>query len=390
VTRSRAFLLAAVVATGLCLRPPITGVSPLLDQIGDDLDLSAAWLGALTTLPVLCFGLAALATPRWMRRFGAARVLAACLCLLAVAEATRVLGDVFPLFAGTLAVGVAIGIANTALPALIKRWFPDRIPFATSIYTLSLVGGAAIAAGIVIPLQDALGSGWETPLALLTVPVVGTAAVWIWISRTVPDGRDEVGAGTLWRDRLAWNVTGFMGLQALVAYAIMVWLPTIAIDRGLSASEGGALLALAMTVQGAGALCTPLLIRNTRDQQPALILTILLTSTGVIGVVFAPIELVWLSTVVLSTGQGVSFALAITLIGLRSADPYAAGELSGMTQSVGYVIAALGPFAFGALHTLSGGWTVPALSLLVCCAAMLAVGLPAARSGFVAVSSRGG
>lgn len=133
-----------------------------------------------------------------------------------------------------------------------------------------------------------------------------------------------------------------------------------------------------------------MLIRAGRDQQPALALTVLLTSTGLVGVVFAPLDAIWLSTVVLSIGQGASFALAMTLIGLRSPDPHAAGELSGMTQSVGYLVAAVGPFAVGALHAATGGWAVPAVALLACSAAMLAVGLPAARLGTVAVSQRGG
>jgi MFS transporter, CP family, cyanate transporter len=390
VTRSRVLLLTAIVAAALALRPPIIGVAPLLDQIGADLDLSSVWLGVLSTLPVLSFGLAALAAPSLMRRFGAGAVVALCLCVLATAQAARLTAGVAVFFAGTVVVGLAIGAANAALPVLVKRWFPDRIPLATSIYTLALVGGAAIAAGAVIPVEEALGSGWRTPLALLTVPVVATAAAWVWIARADREERDSVSVGSLWRDRLAWHVTGFMGIQALVAYAIMAWLPTVGIDRGLSAGAAGALLAVAMTVQALGALCMPLLIRGTADQRPALALTVVLTSSGLIGIAFAPLAAIWVATVTLSIGQGVSFALAMTLIGLRSADHMAAGELSGMTQSVGYLIAALGPFAFGALHTFSGSWSLPVVALLGCCAAMLAVGLPAARVGVVTMRRRGG
>lgn len=384
--RGRLLLLLAIAGAGACLRPPVIGISPLLDQIGADLDLSAAGLGVLSTLPVLCFGAAALATPRWVRRFGDARLLAGCLVLLAVAQFARLGDGVAVLFAGTVLVGLAIGVGNTTLPILIKRWFADRIPTATAVYTVSLVGAAAVAAGVVIPIQHALDGDWRGPVAALALPAATIAVAWVWLAHRRSQSGDTLTAGTLWRDRLAWNVTAFMGFQSLGAYAVMVWLPTIAIDRGMSAGEGGALLGLGMAMQGVGALSMPLLIRGTRDQRPALILTSSLTAVGVATVVFAPVTAIWAGTVVLSFGQGASFALAIAFIGLRSSDPQAAGVLSGMTQSFGYLIAAIGPFGAGALRAISGGWTLPAIGMLACCAAMLAFGMPAARTGHVVLS----
>ncbi|NKZ02520.1 MFS transporter, partial [Actinomadura latina] len=186
-------------------------------------------------------------------------------------------------------------------------------------------------------------------------------------------------AARVWRSGLAWHVTVFMGLQSLLAYVVLGWLPTICQDRGMDEAPAGYVLALSAAMQAVGSLAVPVLARRTRDQRPLVILTAALTMIGFVGVTWAPIGSVWGWAVVLGFGQGLGFASALSFIGLRAHDAQIAAQLSGMAQGIGYLIAALGPLALGALHDATGGWSVPMAGVLAVCALMTVPGLAAGR-----------
>jgi cyanate permease len=310
-------------------------------------------------------------------------MLAYCLLILVVAQVARLVGGSVSLMVGTIVVGAMIGGGNVALPALIKRWFPDRIPLATAWSTLALVMGAAIASGIALPIEDALDADWRTPMLIFAIPAGAIAISWLLLSlrENAPVGGTRV-AG-VWRNRLAWQVTMYMAVQAVYAYAIMVWLPTVVIDRGLEPAQGGAILALSMAGQAVGSLTLPLLTGRTEDERPAVVVTSLLPAVGLVGLILSPTALIWIPSLIVGIGIGSSFALALALIGLRSPNERVAGELSGMVQSIGYMVGGLGPLGVGALRTLSGGWTLPILVVLAFCLLLIPVGLPAARRRFV-------
>lgn len=381
--RRELILLLAIVAAGLCLRAPVIGLSSVLAQIGEDFDETETWLGILSALPLFCFGIAALVSPAAMRRFGDARFLAWCLVVLVAAQVVRLAGGSSGLLGGTLIVGLTIGGANVALPALIKRWFPERIAVATSLCSLSLVIGGSVAAGVALPIQEYFGASWRAPLLVFAVPTGLVAVAWLFIGRSESGVIATVRSGQLWSNRLAWNVTLFLGLQAFCAYAIVSWLPTIAIDRGMAAAEGGALLAVAMAAQAVGTLTLPGLIGRSRDERPAVVVTAAVSAIGFIGLIISPLSLIWVPVVIIGLGTGASFALALALISLRSHNERVAGELSGMAQSVGYIIGGFGPLGIGALRTASGDWVLPIIVVLFFCILMVPVGLRAARNRHV-------
>ncbi|MCW2919204.1 MAG: transporter [Actinomycetia bacterium] len=359
--RTRLWSITLIVLVALNLRPAIAAVGPLLADIRADLDLSSATAGALTTLPVLCFGAFGLLAPALRRRFREEILLVASMVVLTAGLLVRTGPSPATLFCGTLVTGIAISVGNVTVPAVIKRDHPAHVTFVTAVYSTALTVGAAIASGVAVPIKDASGDGWRTPLGLLAVPALLAGLAWLSRARrgTV---RPPAVAGPpprLWRDRLAWQVTAFMGLQSLLAYVIFGWLPTICQDRGLSEADAGLVLAVSSFVQALGALAVPAVDRRLRDQRPLVAAVGALTVAGFAGIVWAPVGLVWVSAFILGLGQGAGFALALAFIGLRAGDAQVAARLSGMAQGIGYLIAATGPFAFGILHDLTGGWNVP-------------------------------
>jgi CP family cyanate transporter-like MFS transporter len=233
-----------------------------------------------------------------------------------------------------------------------------------------------------VPMEHALDSGWRPPLVLLAIPAAVAGVAWLPRLRrpAVPVPAPEGGSPRVWRSALAWQVAGFMGLQSMLAYVTSGWLPTICQDRGLSETAGGYALGLTSLLQAVGAFLVPVIERRLRDQRPLVGLVAALTFVGFAGVVWAPVSTVWLWIVVLGVGQGVGFATALSFIGLRAADAHVTAQLSGMSQGLGYVIAALGPLVVGAVHDATQGWSAPGLFMLAASVAMLVPGLGAGRA----------
>ncbi|GAB3275896.1 CynX/NimT family MFS transporter [Parasphingorhabdus pacifica] len=384
--------LALVLLVALALRAPVTAIAPLLERMLADLRLSPSFGGVLTTLPVVCLGVFAFIAPRLRRRWGDERVLLGCLVVLLVGNSLRAVGSAGPLIAGTVVVGAGIAVANVALPGLIKRDFPHRVPTVTAFYTVCLTLGGAAAAASVIPISDALRSAWRAPLGLLAVPVLIALIISLFVLRRTPGPAPAVPqrSGGLWRQPLAWQVTAFMGLQSLMAYVVFGWLPSMVQARGMSPEIAGLLLGVQAAIQAVGSLAVPLLCRRLRDQRWIAMAVAAFTATGFAGIVLAPAPAgVWAATVLLGLAQGAGFGLALTLFGLRSPDSDTTTVMSGMAQGAGYLIAATGPLTIGLLHDLTDGWTVPLGLLLVCCLAELVVGAFAGRPRQVPSVKRG-
>jgi cyanate transporter len=381
-TVHRMWPIVLIILVAANLRPAVTAVGPLLAQIRAELHLSGTAAGALTTLPLVFFGSFGLVAP-YVRRRGE-WLLVAAMAILVVALIVRVIPDEVALFAGSLLAGIGISIGNVAVPAIIKRDHPGVIIAVTAVYTLAISGGAAIAAAVVVPVEKALDHGWRLPLALFAVPAA--LAGLAWVPRATRSHRDApriAAAAGLWRDRLAWAVTAYMGLQSLLAYVVFAWLPTIYQDRGMDETAAGFMLGATVLLQAAGGLTVPALERTMLDQRPLVWLITGLVLAGFAGVAWAPLGSALLWAAVLGLGQGAAFATALSFIGLRAADQHVAVRLSGMSQSVGYVIAALGPLGVGGVHDLTGGWTVPTVVLLAVTCLMTLPGLAAGRLGTV-------
>ncbi|MCO6004355.1 MFS transporter [Actinoallomurus purpureus] len=373
--------IALIVLVALNLRPAIVAVGPLLSQIQDDLHLSGAAAGALTTLPLVFFGSFGLVLPLLKRAPRGEPLLVASMLLLVVGMLVRVLPSQVALFGGALLAGIAISVGNIAVPSIIKRDHPQAIMAVTSVYTIAVTVGAAVSSSVAVPIEHATGSSWRLPLALLAIPAALAAIAWLPRARTaVAAVPPAAGSPQVWRSGLAWQITAFMGIQSLTAYVVSGWLPTLCQDRGLSETAAGYALGVTSLLQAVGALAVPVIERRLRDQRPLVVLTAALGLVGFAGTAWAPIGSVWLWIIVLGLGQGIGFATALSFIGLRAPDAHVAAQLSGMAQGVGYVIAALGPLAIGAVHDATHGWSVPSIMMLVAMLALVVPGLGAGRT----------
>ncbi|MFA1537673.1 CynX/NimT family MFS transporter [Actinomadura monticuli] len=388
--------LLMIVLVAVNLRPAVAAVGPVLTEISDEFGLSGTAAGALTTLPLVFFGSYGLVAAFLPRAPRGETLLVSAMALLVGGLVLRLLDGPVALFAGSLVAGIAISIGNIAMPGIIKRDHPARITTVTSVYTVAVTAGAAVSSGLSVPVEDAFDSTWRLPLGLLAIPAALAGLLWVprarraaHAARSAPPAAASRGVAALvWRSGLAWNVTVFMGMQSLLAYVVLGWLPTICQDRGMGEAPAGYVLALSAAMQAAGSLAVPVLARRARDQRPLVLGTVALTLVGFAGVTWAPIGSVWGWTVVLGFGQGLGFATALSFIGLRAHDAHIAAQLSGMAQGTGYLIAATGPLAVGALHDATGGWSVPMIGVLAVTAAMAVPGVAAGRLRAVGAPAR--
>lgn len=347
------------------LRPAIVAVSPLLNQIRTDLGLNGTVAGLLTTVPVLCFGILSPLAPGASRRFGIERVLFLSMAFLFVGIAIRLLPGVVPLFAGTILVGAAIAFGNVLLPGLIKRDFAGRIGLMTGLYTMALSGGASLSAGITIPIQQAANLDWRYSLAVWGLLVLAAMIAWLPQLKKRNDLSPRIRhiSLNLWHSKLAWYLTGFVGLQSFNYYAVTAWLPAFFIDGGSDPATAGWMLSLANMVGLVASLVSGIVAGQMKRQRALGVTIAALVAVGVLGLIVAPGG-AYLWVVMIGISQGAAITMVLTLMALRSPDAAHAAELSGMSQGVGYVVAAAGPIAVGALHDITLSWT-PALLLVV-------------------------
>ena len=366
----------------------MASLPPIVDDIRAVLGLSATAAGLLTAAPILCFGGFALLAPALGRRLGAERLLLLSLIPLMVGVVGRAAGSTAALFVGTVLAGIGIAIANVLVPSIVKDRFEGGAGLITGLYVAALTGGAALAAGLSVPLERLIG--WQAALAVWALPafaaliVLGAAVLRERIPSSI---RGEAGGlRVLLGDRLAWQVTLYMGLQSFVFYAGLAWLATILRDDGYAPGAAGALLAVFALGGVPAALLVPVLAQRMRGQKALAAAVTALEAAALLGLLAAPdAALAWVALFAL--GQGGAIGLALTLMVLRAPDPKAAAELSGMAQGFGYALGALGPFAIGALNDWSGSWDVALGALLAVTVPLFLFGIEAGRPRTVRAAS---
>lgn len=356
----------AVVLVALNLRPAIVAVAPIFDTISAELELTSFLAGLLVTLPVLCFGVLGPLAPVLAARFGFERSLAMVLLAIIAGSALRLVPTIPGLFGGTLLLGAGIAVGNILLPGLIKRDFSHRLGLMSGLFSMCLAAGATLAAGVTVPIAEAAGWDWNEALAAWGLFAVLGLACWVptlWGARGSAGHPPTLGI-RLSRDRVAWLVTAFFGLQSFNFYSTTAWLPTILIGYGHDAVFAGLMLSLVNLVSVLPALLVPILLDQMRSQSAFTVFVSLLYFAAIGGFLALP-DLVVPWMVLLGLAQGAGLGLGLTFIVLRSPDAAHATKLSGMAQSWGYLFAAIGPLALGALRDISGAWVVPVLLLLV-------------------------
>lgn len=378
---------AAIVLLALNLRVAIGSVGVVVDPLREDLGMSATVAGVLTTLPVLCFAVFGATTSRVTRLLGLDRTAAALLAVLAVGLLARSVVDSVPAFLALSVVSLAAcAVGNVLLPALAKQHFPDRLSLVGSLYGAALMAGGAVSSVATVPAADALG-GWRGGIAVWAVLAV--AALLPWLPVVVRAGRDtrlETPRGpsfaTLARSPLAWACALCFGAQSAQAYAQFGWFPTILADAGLDRGTAGAMQGLLGAVGIPMTLLLPPLVARFAGTGVLPWTFAALTASGWAGVLWAPTAAPWLWAVLLGLG-GCTFTWVLIMFGRRTSTTEGTAALSGFAQSIGYVVAGLGPFGTGFLHDVTGSWSTPVAVLMVAAVLLGVLGTLVDRGGTI-------
>jgi len=374
-----------IVVLALNLRPVAVSIGPVLDEITDELGMSATAAGVLTTLPVLAYAIFGALAPRLGHRIGVHRLTLASLLVLVAGLAVRAgVDSAAPFLALSFLALAATAIVNVYLPSLVKLHFPNRVGLLTSVYATALAIGIASGSAVTAPVAEQFGSwrwgllGWAFTAAIATLP-------WFALvrhDRTSESAGPGIRLGQVARTRLGWTMAVFFACQAIQAFAVFGWFAQIYRDAGFSATTAGLLLGVITAIGIPISFWIPGFASRLTNQSWLMVGLAACYPIGYLGLLIAPVEGAWVWAVVIGASTGV-FPLAMTLIGLRSRTDVGTAALSGFTQSVGYLIAGIGPFGMGFLYDLTGGWTVPLITLTVLAVPQLIAGLMLSRPAYI-------
>lgn len=389
--RSQILLVVTLLFVAANLRPTLTAYGSLVGVIGSDTGLGAGALGLLGAIPLLAFAAVSPLVHHLTRRIGLDRAVLIATVVLIVGTAVRSLPDidgVVSLWAGTAILGAAIAVGNVAVPAIVKRDFPREVPLITGFYTAVLSAAAAFASGLALPI--ALRTGWRVGLGIWGVLSVLALLAWLIRLRqprpasstlAAPASDPAAGGRSMWTSAVAWQVTLLMGAQATSFYLLVTWLPTIEVSFGVDPVTAGWHSFVYQIVGIAAGVGITGVMRGRTDHRLVGVAISLLLMVAVAGLLLVPaVPLLWLVLAGLSGGS--SLVIALTLVGERARSAQDAGRLSGMAQSVGYLLAAGGPIGAGLLFGATGSWTYPLLAVIVVGAAQLVICLYAGRDRF--------
>ncbi|WP_316689862.1 CynX/NimT family MFS transporter [Pseudonocardia sp. H11422] len=381
-----ALLVLGIVLLAINLRGPIVAVSPVLDAITTDLRIGAGTAGLLTSLPVLCFGLATPLAAWLLARAGLERGVLIALVALLAGIVVRSVDGIPAALAGTLVIGVAITVGNVAVPVVIGRDLSHRAGPVLGAYTAALNVGSMLTLSLTVPISAALG--WRAALVTWGVLVVAAAVVW-WAATRGRAGGDHTrvagGAGpdadrhpVWWRRPIVWGLTAAFAGQAFAYYGVTAWLPLLLRDeRGLSDSAAGFSSSIFQVAAIVGAFGVPALLRLW-SPRPVLLVVCAAWSALPLGLLLAP---QWwpLWCGLGGAAQGGGITVIFSMIVLRARSLAENRSMSALVQGGGYVVAATGPTVVGTVHEATGGWTAPLLVVLGSIALLTVAGSLSAR-----------
>lgn len=378
---SKTLLILGIILISINLRTSIASVGPLIPFIREDLGISNGLAGFLTTLSLMTFAVFSLFAPSIGKRLGHGKAIFLGILLLAIGVIIRVLGGIELLYFGTALTGIGIVIANVLMIPFFKARIPEKIGLMTAILSTGMSLFAAIASGFSVPLAVDLGLGWRGSLASWFILMILALVVWIPQLRPHQSGRqgELLQAKNVWKSKLAWQVTLYMGAQSVMYFTMITWLPDMLIARGMSPVKAGIALSYMQLISLIGTFFVPNLLIRLKEQSNV-ILTVGIGYLIGYGALFIQNEVVTFAALtIIGIGSGASLSIAYTLISLRSAEDLTTAKLSGMVQSAGYILAALGPLVFGISLDLFDNWNILIWFLLIMTVQFIGFGLPAGR-----------
>lgn len=368
--RRHAFLISGILLGSAVMRSPLTSVSSILNVIQQEYALSGAVAGSITAIPTMVFAVISLIAPLLLKKWNAYGLMFTGMAAIAAGILLRSYLGLTGFFAGTLAIGLGIGLGNALIPKIIKQDFPQQVERYTGVYTSLMNLFAAFASGISVPLANA--AGWKNSLALWCPFVCLAAISWFAVKRvSAQGGRLDVGGTSTLRIRamlrspMAWKLTLCMGFQSVAYFCVIAWLPSILQERGMEAQLAGYSYLIVQVAGMASAFAIPMVMRKMADHRPSIIVTCLLYIGGLLLLYIFPTSIVLqvLMLLALGIGTGTGLSYTLTVLSLRAATSDEVVKASVMVQTGGYIMATVGPPLLGGLFDLTQSMNAMILSL---------------------------
>lgn len=362
------FLGIVLIASNL--RSPLSSVGPVLTEISEKMTLDNLSAGLLTAIPLIVFASLSGVIGKISTKHKMEKLLGIALIFLTIGLFLRVAGSVFSLFIGSALVGLGICVGNVLMPGFIKQEFPNKVGLMTGVYSVAMNLTAALAAGFSITIGELTNLGWKGSLGIWTFLSFLALLIWLpkWINSSkksdVHQSEKRIGVN-LYRSKQAWNISFFMGLQSLIYYCFTAWLPTVLIDYGMTKQDAGWVLSYLQLAMLPITFIGPIIATKMKNQKLLILFLAACMAIGLMLLVFFKLQFVYIAAVLFGISNGLAFSLAMLFFSIRTQNASTAVSLSGMSQSIGYFLAAFGPPIFGKLFDMSHHWQYSFYFLMV-------------------------
>ena len=362
------FFVLGIILIGTVLRSPFTALPTILGDIAQGLGVEVSSLGILTSLPLLMFALFSAFASRLAQKIGLEHLFTYCLLLLTVGSVIRIF-NLPLLYLGTLIVGASIAIFNVLLPSMIQVNQPQKISLLTTLYVTSMGISTAIASYLSVPITQA--SSWKGLILVLSLLCLVTLLVWLPNHRHnhyLKGQQEKKSKENILKSKSVWAIIVFGGLQSLLFYTSITWLPTMAISAGLSNSDAALLASIFSLISIPFSMTIPSLTTHLSDGHRQIMLAII-SIAGMIGIAMLLYPsnnfLYWLVVhLLIGTACSALFPYLMVCFSLKTSSPEKTAQLSGLSQTGGYILAAFGPTLFGYSFDLFQSWIPAVLALL--------------------------
>ncbi len=381
----------AVFLVASTLRAPPTAVGPVIEQIKAEFQLSATSAGLLTSIPLFTWAVLSVLVGRYSLRFKMEKVILFSMILLALGLLARVWGNISMLFIGSAIIGIGICVGNVLMPAFVKKVFSAYLGLMTGVYTVAMNIAAAIASGFSIAIGRITGMEWKGALGIWLILTIIAAGIWALQLKNKPRDKkasanarsrhnQSSGPQDIFRSRLAWSISIYMGLQSLLYYSLVAWLPKILMDYGMDNTTSGWVLSYFLLATLPVTFVGPIIAHKMRDQKKLIWIVVALMVVGVALLIAFQEKYAILAAICLGMSNGFAFSLSMLFFSLRTESATTAIQISGMAQSIGYLIAAFGPAIFGWIYDISKNWNYAFYFLLATAGLILILGLIASSN----------
>ncbi len=375
------------------LRAPLTAVGPVVDHIKSNLEISNSLAGLLTTIPLLIFGFVSPIVSRVVTKLTMSTTIVYAVLSIMLGLIFRVSGDISMFILGTILLGIGIAFGNVCLPSYVKWRFPLQIGLFTGIYSATMNFTAGIGGGFSYPLSQISPFGFRLSLAFWIIFTI--LALAFWLPQVKGGKAEEIKAAEEMKSKvqgpkvkmitskLAWSVAFTMGFQSMMFYTVAAWSPSILVDKGLSPNTAGYFLMMSQFAQVPMTFIFPIIASKMKNQRLLVLLITIVYLLGFSLLFSQSIVLLAIGMIVSGLAMGACFSLCMTFFSIRARTNAGSMSLSGFGQSIGYFIAAIGPFLIGYLHDILHGWDVGIVSLLIITILFFIFAMQAAKDEYV-------